>query len=67
MKRFRIAALAVLAAGLAVPAAGTSKSNGLPTKIGPGEGALSVIEWPAYTDKSFAKKFEQQTGCKIKR
>ena len=39
----------------------------LPTKIGKGEGALSVVEWGAYTDPSFAKKFEQQTGCKIKR
>jgi putative spermidine/putrescine transport system substrate-binding protein len=67
MKRFRIAAFAVLAAGLAVPAAGTGKSNGLPTAIGPGEGKLNLIEWSAYSDPSFAKKFEQQTGCKIHR
>ena len=39
----------------------------LPTKVGKGEGALSVVEWGGYTDPSFAKKFEQQTGCKIKR
>jgi putative spermidine/putrescine transport system substrate-binding protein len=55
---------------LAVPAAGVSKttaSGALPTKIGAGEGALNVVEWAAYTDPSFAKKFEQQTGCKIKR
>ena len=26
-----------------------------------------MIEWPAYTDPSFAKPFEQQTGCKIHR
>jgi putative spermidine/putrescine transport system substrate-binding protein len=63
-------ALGVLVAVLIAPAAGVSKTAGtgaLPTKIGPGEGALSVVEWGAYTDPSFAKKFEQQTGCKIKR
>jgi len=53
-----------------VPATGIGsgkKAVGLPTKIGKGEGALNVIEWPAYTDESFAKPFEQQTGCKIHR
>ena len=43
-----------------------SESN-LPQSIGKGEGALNLIEWPYYSDKSFAKKFEEQTGCKIKR
>jgi putative spermidine/putrescine transport system substrate-binding protein len=57
--------VAAVAAALCVPAAGISSGNGLPTKIGKGEGALNVIQWPAYTDKSFAKKFEQQTGCII--
>ena len=59
-----------LVAVLAVPAGGVSKTTGgyaLPTQIGKGEGALSVVEWGAYTDPSFAKKFEQQTGCIIKR
>ena len=41
--------------------------SGLPQSIGKGEGALNLIEWPYYSDKSFADKFEQQTGCKIKR
>jgi putative spermidine/putrescine transport system substrate-binding protein len=62
--------LGALVAVLLVPAAGVSKTesaSGLPTKIGPGEGALNVVEWDAYTDPSFAKKFERQTGCKIKR
>jgi putative spermidine/putrescine transport system substrate-binding protein len=59
-----------LIAVLVVPATsiGSGKKGlGLPTKIGKGEGALNVIEWPAYTDPSFAKPFEQQTGCKIHR
>ena len=59
--------LVALVGVLAVPAVGTSKSSGVPTSIGKGEGALSVVEWGAYTDPSFAKKFEQQTGCKIAR
>jgi putative spermidine/putrescine transport system substrate-binding protein len=76
MKLFsrRRAALALAGAALVVAlvAPATSIGSGkkafsLPTKIGKGEGALNVIEWPAYTDPSFAKKFEQQTGCKIHR
>ncbi|HZR91757.1 MAG TPA: ABC transporter substrate-binding protein [Gaiellaceae bacterium] len=69
----RRALAAVVAAGaacaLAVPAAGIGSraGSGLPTKIGKGEGALNLIEWPAYSDPSFAKPFERQTGCKIKR
>jgi len=63
-------ALCGLVVALAVPAGGVSKTAGayaVPTKIGKGEGALSVVEWGAYTDPSFAKKFEKQTGCVIKR
>ena len=61
-------ALVGLVVALAVPAAGVSEATQLPTKIGPGEGALTVVEWPLYSNpKTFAKKFEQQTGCKITR
>ncbi len=64
----RLAIGAVVVAALVAPALGVSKNTGgLPTSIGAGEGALNVVEWAAYTDPSFAKKFEQQTGCKIKR
>ena len=60
---------AALAAALCVPASGVSSgsTSGLQTKIGKGEGRLNLIEWPAYSDPSFAKKFEQQSGCKIHR
>ncbi|TML86541.1 MAG: hypothetical protein E6G09_04000, partial [Actinobacteria bacterium] len=54
--------VAVFAAALCVPALGAGGGSGLPTKIGKGEGALNVIEWPAYADKSFANAFVQQTG-----
>jgi putative spermidine/putrescine transport system substrate-binding protein len=66
-----VGAMAFLAAGCGGGGGGNSnaKSKGpnLPQKIGKGEGALNVIEWPYYTDKSFATKFEKQTGCKIHR
>src|SRR5436190_17468471 len=52
---------------MCVPAAGVSSTNALPTTIGKGEGSLNLIEWPAYSDPSFAKPFERQTGCKIHR
>jgi putative spermidine/putrescine transport system substrate-binding protein len=58
---------AALVATLVVPAIAVSRGNGLPTSIGKGEGSLNLIEWSAYSDPSFAKKFEQQTGCKIHR
>jgi putative spermidine/putrescine transport system substrate-binding protein len=41
-----------------------------PTKVGPGEGALSLIDWPGYVDRTnwqspSVASFESQTGCKI--
>ena len=62
-------AFAVVAAALSVPAAAASPgaNGGLPTKIGKGEGSLYLIEWPAYSDPSFANTFQKQTGCKIHR
>src|SRR3989454_10904506 len=65
MKRFRLAALAALAAALAIPAAGVGKSNSLQTKVGPGEGKLTMIAWEGYLDAKWVKPFEQQTGCKV--
>src|SRR5437764_2167005 len=59
--------VAAAAVALSVPTAGVSQGTGLPTTIGKGEGSLNLIEWSAYSDPSFAKKFEQQTGCKIHR
>src|SRR5262249_26373550 len=61
---------AAVALALSIPASGAStgsSAGALPTKIGKGEGHLNLIEWPAYSDPSFANKFVKQTGCKIKR
>src|SRR5262252_7386160 len=68
IRAWHVAVGALAAAALVVPAVGVSKSHsGLPRSIGAGEGALSLVEWPAYSDKSFATTFEKQTGCKITR
>jgi len=65
---FGVVVLAAVVAAFTVTAASIQAGgvgSGLPTKIGKGEGQLNVIQWPAYTDKSFSKKFVQETGCKI--
>ncbi len=67
-----VGALALLAAGCGgggktTSSSATSTGPKLPTSIGKGEGALNLIEWAAYSDPSFAKAFEKQTGCVIKR
>ena len=68
IRRVHLLALALVAA-LVVPAVAVSRGNdnSPQTKIGKGEGSLNLIEWSAYSDPSFAKPFEQQTGCVIHR
>jgi putative spermidine/putrescine transport system substrate-binding protein len=67
VKRFRLVHLLVAAgvAALAVPAAGVTKSDALPTSVGPGEGKLTLVAWEGYTDKKWVGPFEKQTGCKV--
>jgi putative spermidine/putrescine transport system substrate-binding protein len=64
-------AMSFLAAGCGGGGGGEKSQSvhtpNLPQSIGKGEGALNLIEWPYYSDPSFAKPFEQQTGCKIHR
>jgi putative spermidine/putrescine transport system substrate-binding protein len=61
------AVLAVCVVALAVPAAGVSRSSGegLPTKVGKGEGKLVLVAWQGYTEPAWVKPFESRTGCKI--
>jgi putative spermidine/putrescine transport system substrate-binding protein len=47
--------------GLKVPTADMAPQ----TSIGKGEGSLNLIAWEGYTDPSWVKPFEQQTGCKV--
>jgi putative spermidine/putrescine transport system substrate-binding protein len=69
IRRIHLLAAAVLVAALSVPAIAISRSDGssMLTKIGKGEGSLNLIEWPYYSDKSFATAFVKQTGCVIHR
>ena len=43
----------------AVAGRGGGGTSRLPTSIGKGEGALNLIEWPYYTDKSFAQEVRE--------
>ncbi len=45
---------------------GNSSSGGEEmTKLGKGEGALSLISWAGYVEPEWVKPFEQKTGCKV--
>jgi putative spermidine/putrescine transport system substrate-binding protein len=35
------------------------------TKVGKGEGALSLVSWAGYVEPQWVKPFEQKTGCKV--
>jgi putative spermidine/putrescine transport system substrate-binding protein len=67
-----VGVLAVVAAGCGGGSKSSSSTAASTTtqgqaSIGKGEGKLNLVEWPYYSDPSFAKKFEQQTGCIIHR
>lgn len=56
-------ALVIVAAAVAIAAAAVGNAAPNPK----GEGALSLLEWPSYSDSSIAKAFVRRTGCKITR
>jgi putative spermidine/putrescine transport system substrate-binding protein len=74
MRFHRLASLAAAMAIIAAACGGGASpkpSFSLPTSVGAGEGALTVLAWPGYaengsTDKTvdWVTAFEQQTGCK---
>jgi putative spermidine/putrescine transport system substrate-binding protein len=35
------------------------------TKVGKGEGSLSLISWAGYVESEWQKPFEEKTGCKV--
>ena len=63
--RKRHAVFAALVVALSIPAAGSSRTTGPPTKIGAGEGKLTMIAWQGYTEPQWVKPFEKQTGCQV--
>jgi putative spermidine/putrescine transport system substrate-binding protein len=74
MRISKVAALAatVVLAAAACGGGGSQKpSFSLPTSVGDGEGALSVLAWPGYAENGstdpavdWVKPFEDATGCK---
>jgi putative spermidine/putrescine transport system substrate-binding protein len=67
MRRIRTShvLVALSAVALCVPASGAGKASGLPSKIGKGEGKLTMIAWEGYLDTKWVKPFQKQTGCKV--
>jgi putative spermidine/putrescine transport system substrate-binding protein len=65
------AVMAVLAVAVfGVSACGSDNNDNSGGAKGPdinaqGEGKLNIVDWEGYTDPSFTKGFEKQTGCKI--
>jgi putative spermidine/putrescine transport system substrate-binding protein len=35
------------------------------SKVGKGEGALSLVSWAGYVEEEWTKPFEEKTGCKV--
>jgi putative spermidine/putrescine transport system substrate-binding protein len=56
MRKGMWALLALLAAGLAFPAAGVTRQSG---------GTLNMIAWQGYLQPQWVKPFTQQTGCRV--
>ena len=63
--RKRHAVFAMLVVALSIPAAGSSRTSGPPTKIGAGEGKLTLVAWQGYTQPQWVTPFVKQTGCKV--
>jgi putative spermidine/putrescine transport system substrate-binding protein len=57
-------AFMLLLAGCGSSSSGGSGGEEL-TKVGKGEGALSLISWAGYVEPEWVKPFEQKTGCKV--
>jgi putative spermidine/putrescine transport system substrate-binding protein len=59
----------LLAFMLLLAGCGSSSNNsgggGELTKVGKGEGTLSLISWAGYVEPEWVKPFEQKTGCKV--
>src|SRR3954451_11836811 len=64
-------AVAVMALSLGAAACGgagddkSSSSAKDPDINAQGEGELNIVNWEGYTDPSFVKGFEKETGCKV--
>jgi putative spermidine/putrescine transport system substrate-binding protein len=65
-----VVVIAVVGLALVVASCGSSSNKSSSSVKGPdinaqGEGKLNIVDWEGYTDPSFVKGFEKQTGCKV--
>jgi putative spermidine/putrescine transport system substrate-binding protein len=67
-----LATVAVVAVGACTGGSAGTPAPSLPTSVGPGEGAVSVLAWPGYVengstspDVDWVKPFEAESGCKV--
>src|SRR4051795_10987482 len=68
---FAVAIAAVLAMAVVVGACGDDNNDNSSSTTGPdvnakGEGQLNIVDWEGYSDPSYVKQFEKETGCKVK-
>jgi putative spermidine/putrescine transport system substrate-binding protein len=70
LTRISVVAAMAVAAALGIAACGGDDNKGGGGAKGPdinaqGEGRLNIVNWEGYTDPSFVKGFEKETGCKV--
>src|ERR1700736_3228311 len=59
------AILAVMTVAVAACGSSSKSSSSLPTKIGKGEGQLTLVAWEGYAQPEWVKPFERHTGCVV--
>jgi putative spermidine/putrescine transport system substrate-binding protein len=68
--RITVVVIVLFASALGIVACGDDDGGNGGGATGPdinaqGEGKLNIVNWEGYTDPSFVKGFEQETGCKV--
>ena len=59
------AILGVMTIGAAACGSSSSSSSTVATKIGNGEGRLTLVAWEGYAQPEWVKPFEAATGCQV--
>src|SRR6185503_14188798 len=70
VSKIAVVAMVLFASAFGVVACGDDNNDSGGSASGPdinaqGEGKLNIVNWEGYTDPSFVKPFEKETGCKV--
>jgi len=70
VSKVAVVAMVLFASAFGVVACGDDNNDSGGSATGPdinaqGEGQLNIVNWEGYTDPSFVKGFEKETGCKV--